>query len=84
MFDIEEAPVEQVYEEYAEVFRGGKNDGWPIASYSGQEDLVARLRDQGVRAYVVSSSYGMSGFVLAEAMEKECVRAEGVDPDTGA
>ncbi len=84
LFDIEEAPLEQVYEEYAEVFRSGKNYGWPIASYSGPEDLLERLRAQGVRAFVVSSSYGMSGFVLAEAMEKVRVRAEGVDAGTGA
>ena len=68
LFDIDEASLERVYEQYTEVFRGGKNYGWPIASYSGPEDLAARLRAQGVRAYVVSSSYGMSGFVLAEAM----------------
>jgi hypothetical protein len=75
LFDIEEAPLEQVYEEHAEVFHGGKNYAWSIASYSGPEDLLAQLRARRVRAFVVSSSWGMSGFVLAEVMEKVRVGA---------
>jgi len=78
LFDIEEVSLQRVYDMFADVFLRSKNYGWPIASYSGPEDLLARLRAHGVRAFVVSSSYGMNGFVLAEAMAKVRRGSNGV------
>jgi hypothetical protein len=65
LFDVEEVEPEWVVQQEAKVFARGKNYGWPLPEYKDPADLVRRLKDQGLRGYVVSSSFGLNGFVLA-------------------
>lgn len=68
LFGIDEVDLAGLCRANAEVFTRGKRYGWPHPKHDDLEDLIANLAAQGVRAYEISSSCGLSGWVLAEAM----------------
>ena len=68
LFDIEEASPEQVYADYRNLFERNKNYGWPEIRYDTEAELLAALKSKGVKGFLISSSYGMDGFVLAQEM----------------
>jgi hypothetical protein len=65
LFDISEVPPLTVYEDYEEVFVRRRNYGWPVLQYGAKEELLDKFNPEGIKAYRISSSYGMDGFVLA-------------------
>ena len=68
--DVTEVDPEWVTAEWAGVFAERKNYGWPDGiEYREPDELPALLRQRNFRAYRVSSSYGLQGWVLAEAVE---------------
>jgi hypothetical protein len=70
LFDIAEVAVEAVYTTYRDLFVRKKNYGWPVFDYKTEQDLLETLREQGIKGFVIASSYGMEGFVLAKAMQR--------------
>ncbi len=68
LFGIDQAEVEEVYLSYTQLFERRKNDAWPFV-YVGKQDLLEKLGGKGVKGFFVSSSYGLTGFVLAEEMQ---------------
>lgn len=68
LFDIYQASPEEVYASYHELFERRKNYAWPF-SYSAKQELIEKLDGKGVKGFLISSSYGMEGFVLAEKMQ---------------
>ncbi len=72
MFGIEEAPVEETMRAHKFEFEAGhRESGWP--RFWGQDaaqtsERVAALVRDGVRWFELSSSYGMSGWVMARSM----------------
>lgn len=58
LFDVQEVSPEQVYADYGDMFERNKDYGWPEA----QRDTEA------VKGFLISSSYGLEGFVLAQEM----------------
>lgn len=69
LFDVEEASLEHVYSMYQEVFERNKNYCWPNISYSTQSELIAALKVQSIKGFLISSSFGMDGLVLAQEMQ---------------
>ena len=70
LFDIDEVDLRAVLEEYAPLLQRLKNYGWPIlVQYNDLQDLERILRERGTQAYMLSSSLGLSGFVLASNVE---------------
>lgn len=67
LFDIDQVSPEEVHSAYRDLFERRKNYAWPF-SYSTEQELLGKLNDKSVRGFLVSSSYGMEGFVLAEEM----------------
>ena len=62
--------LKAVLEEYAPLVQRLKNYGWPIlVQYADPQDLERILRERGTHAYMLSSSLGLSGFVLALSVE---------------
>jgi len=59
LFDVQEVSPEQVYAEYGDLFERNKTYGWPEV----QRDTEA------VKGFLISSSYGLEGFVLAQEMQ---------------
>jgi hypothetical protein len=71
LFGIEESDLEQVVQAWGELFAEGKRHGWPdVIEYDAPAHLVAILRERGVKAFEISSSFGLRGFVLGTAMEQ--------------
>ncbi|MDR1274664.1 MAG: hypothetical protein LBK12_08940 [Odoribacteraceae bacterium] len=46
----------------------GENYGWPV-NHKGHDDLINILKQNNQKYYVVRTSYGMDGWVLAEKMK---------------
>jgi hypothetical protein len=70
LFDIEEVAFEAVYTTYRDLFVSKKNYGWPAITYQTEAELLDTLREQGIKGFVIASSYGMEGFVLAKDMQR--------------
>ena len=68
IFDVREASLEEVYSAYRDVFERNQNYAWPETSYETEAELIALLKTQAVKGFLISSSYGMEGFVLAREM----------------
>lgn len=70
IFDIVETTVALVEADYAHVFAHLKNQGWPRLEKDDASltDLVSR---NGLTVYEISSSYGMTGFVVAHSASQE-------------
>jgi hypothetical protein len=68
LFDITEQPLSKVYEDDEGLFLRRKNYCWPVVDYNTADELLQKLGDQNIRAFVLTSSYGMDGFVLAQEM----------------
>jgi hypothetical protein len=69
LFDVEETDLERTYEDDQELFERLKNYGWPCA-YTTVDDLVATLKAKHIKAFAISSSYGLDRWVWAEQMTK--------------
>ena len=71
LFDVEEADVAAVVRDNEHMLAESWRYGWPPVEYRGDPgELVKALKASSVRAYTVSSSYGLSGWVLAGACER--------------
>lgn len=66
LFGIEEVePSDLVRREQAR-FEEGRRWGWPGGWEGSLDDSIARLLERGIRAWEISSSIGLSGWVLAK------------------
>ena len=68
LFAIYRASPEEIYASHSELFERRKNYAWPF-NYNTKQDLMEKLDKKGVKGFLISSSYGMEGFVLAEEMQ---------------
>lgn len=76
LFDIEEPDVAEFVQRNAEVFADSWRFGWPPVTYGGDlSRLTEALKSASVRAYLIGSSYGLSGWVLAGSCQR--VRRDG-------
>lgn len=69
LFDVTETEPRHLLAEYAELFVRMKQYGWPVPKYDSADDLAAQIAAKGVTCYHVHGSVGLSGFVIATAME---------------
>jgi hypothetical protein len=71
LFDVEEIDVANFVQENAELFARSWQHGWPPLEYSGDlVQLINSIRAASVRAFAVSSSYGLAGWVLARTSQR--------------
>jgi hypothetical protein len=72
LFDVTEIPLRDIIETSAALFAAGKNYMWPDGiDYRDVEELIRILEGQGACGFEISSSYGMSGWVIAGAMDRK-------------
>jgi hypothetical protein len=70
LFGIEEMDVGQVVNDWTDLFARRKNYGWPdVIDYKDADDLISILRQRGVKAFDIGSSFGLGGWVLAKKMD---------------
>ncbi len=71
LFDVTEVEVANVLRDNADLFADSWRYGWPSIEYEGDLEFLAKaLKAASVRAYSISSSYGLSGWVLARVCER--------------
>lgn len=70
IFDIEEVNLPALLKEKAVKFEDGWRYGWPRGWEKEKEEIEVFARRLEMRAFEISSSYGMSGWVLARCMSK--------------
>ena len=70
IFDVKEVDLSVLLKEKAAMFEGGWRYGWPRGWERDKEDIEVFVRRLEMRAFELSSSYGMSGWVLARRMSK--------------
>jgi len=70
LFGIEEVGVADLVRDWTELFAGRKKYAWPdVMEYKDPEDLIRMLEQRGVKAFEISSSFGLGGWVLATKKE---------------
>ncbi len=74
IFDIASMPLEEIYDSNLDVFERRKPYGWLVFDYRTRAELLEKLREREIQGFVLSSSYGMDGFVLAREMRVETTR----------
>ena len=71
LFDIDETRVGHLVSEWKGLFDHGCKYGWPDPSFKSVEAAVSRFESNGAKAYHVSSSCGLYGWVIAESCRFE-------------
>jgi hypothetical protein len=70
LFGIEQVEVDRIVQEWAALFAAGKNYGWPdLIRYADPPELISILRQRRILGWEISSSLGLSGWVMAEKMD---------------
>ena len=68
VFDVREVDLQELYAAHQDTFEREKPHGWPV-QYADGAELVDKLKERGLRGYLVDSSYGLDGWVLAAGVE---------------
>ncbi|MCP1182990.1 hypothetical protein [Paenibacillus sp. 1781tsa1] len=71
IFDLDERDLKHFIPYNRELLESGKGQGWPV-SYESYDELQIRLIKEKYKYMVISSSYGLSGWVLAKSVEIQC------------
>ena len=71
LFDVGETPLSNFIEQMKEVLDSKRNYRWPPLQYGDFPDLEVQLSKLGVRAFQISTSLGLSGWVLAKSCRRE-------------
>lgn len=70
IFDITEVPASDIYDQHADQFHAGIRYGWPGKWAKSPEIAAAHFNQHSIRGFEISSSCGMSGWILACDMHK--------------
>lgn len=70
LFDVEERDFEYIYENDPDLFERSKDYGWPPYMRTTFAELIATLKTQDIKAFVISTSYGLDGWIWAKQMTK--------------
>jgi hypothetical protein len=72
LFAIDELPAEKwIRDKWTELVEGSRENGWPGFPVETVEEASEHLARESLLAFEVSSSYGLSGWVLAKALRVE-------------
>lgn len=69
LFDIEECEIDQILDRFADEFQTGIKYCWPGTWNKSIEACREHLDQQQSRGWIINSSYGMGGFVIAKNTE---------------
>lgn len=66
IFDIYEEDLTESYEQNSNLFSKLKNYGWIKFTYNSKKDLILKVKEMNLKAFVIHSSFGLNGFVWAK------------------
>ena len=70
LFGMDEITVDGFFEQYKDLLDGTIPYGFPACC--GIEELRERMDREHIRVFVIDSSLGLCGFVLAQEVELQC------------
>ena len=70
LFGMDEITVDGFFEQYKDLLDGTIPYGFPACC--GIEELRERMDQEHIRVFVIDSSLGLCGFVLAKEVELQC------------
>ena len=65
ILDIDRLDIEHFFKNNKEILESKKNSGWPLV-YQTIEELEDKIKEEQVNYYVLFSSYGLNGWILAK------------------
>ena len=71
LFGMDEITVDAFFEQYKDLLGGTISYGFPACC--SIEELRERMEREHIRVFVIDSSLGLSGFVLAQEVELQCL-----------
>jgi len=77
IFDVQEMDLSKLLKECSAMFDYGWRYGWPRGWDKNKEEIEVFVRRMNMRAFVLSASYGMTGWVLAKDVSKIAVNCSG-------
>lgn len=69
LYSISEESLENFLSQYAEHFEQEKKWGWPLFWRGSIGQTLEHLNGKHIKCFEISSSYGLSGWVLASKVE---------------
>ena len=81
ILDIAEVAPTDIYAEHAEQFRDGIRYGWPGEWAESTEAAATHFQRHTIRGFELSSSCGMTGWVLAINMQKRLISKDPTPND---
>ena len=69
LFDVDESPIEQILKDFASEFKAGVNYAWPGLWNKSPESCMKHCVERKCKGWIVTSSFGMGGFIIARSME---------------
>ena len=66
---VDKCPVDQILRDFSSEFAAGVKYAWPGQWNESTESCLQNFVEQKCEGWIISSSYGMGGFVIAKAME---------------
>lgn len=76
LFGIEEIPVSQLVASYRSLFEEGSKYAWPGPWNESPDASLDHFQSKGAKAYKLSSSYGLAGWVVADSYRLEAAPGE--------
>ena len=70
LFDLEEITLDGFFQQYKDLLDETIRFGFPACC--SKKELRERMDREHIRAFVIGSSLGLSGFVLAQEVELQC------------
>ncbi|MBP7425512.1 hypothetical protein [Dysosmobacter welbionis] len=70
LFGMDEITVDGFFEQYKDLLGGAVSYGFPACC--SIEELRERMDREHIRVFVIDSSLGLCGFVLAQGVELQC------------
>ncbi len=80
IFDIGETDLHHVSSESQAMFEVGRKYNWPGPWNSSDEAAMIYLKANNIKAFSVTSSYGLDGWVLARCMQMTTRTIDGRGP----
>ncbi|MGM0219106.1 hypothetical protein [Enterococcus sp. AZ126] len=65
ILDIDKIDIQNFFKNNKELLESKKNSGWPVI-YQTMEELEQKIQKEEVNYYILFSSYGMTGWILAQ------------------
>ena len=70
LFDMEEITVDDFFQQYKNLLYNSLRYGFPACCSA--EELQERMDQEKIRVFIISSSLGLCGFVLAQEVQIQC------------